>query len=242
MMYIAICDDNQPMLDFLQSKIGDFLAEMGIEHEICCFQSGISFLESHLKYLFDVVFLDIIMPELNGFEIAKQVRRVSKNTYIIFITTNSSLVYDSFDFQPFYFIPKCKLKITEEKLKYVIGKLSIHMASTEKVLISGSYENKKYVSPDEILFIKSNVNNVEYHMIDGTTQVIRSKLDDVSKSLNSYVFTRTHNRFIVNMSHIDTIDYPNMEIHLDNGNYIRISRGYKKDFEKAYIRYTRNFS
>lgn len=242
MMYIAICDDNKPMLDFLSGNIDDLLTEIGIAHEICCFQSGSSFLESHLNRLFDIVFLDIVMPELNGFETAKQVRKISRDTYIIFITTESSLVYDSFDFQPFYFIPKSKLKITEEKLKYVVNKLSMHMVATEKIMISGAYENKRFVSPNEILYIKSSVNNVEYHLIAGTTQVIRGRLDDVSKSLNSYIFARTHNRFIVNMSHIDMTDYPNMEIRLDNGEFIGISRGYKKEFEEAYLRYTRNFS
>lgn len=241
-MYMAICDDNKPMLDFLSGKIDDLLTENGITHEICVFSSGSDFLESHTKHPFDVVFLDIVMPELDGFEVAKQVRKISRDTYIIFITTESSLVYDSFDFQPFYFIPKSKLKTTEEKLKYVVNKLSIHMATIEKVMISGAYENKRFVSPNQILYIKSSLNNIEYHLTDGTTQAVRGRLDDISKGLNPYVFARTHNRCIVNMSHIDTTDYPNMEVRLNNGEFIRISRGYKKEFEEAYLRYTRNFS
>lgn len=242
MMYVAICDDNKPMLDFLNGKIDDFLTENGITHEICVFSSGRDFLESHSKHPFDVVFLDIVMPEPDGFEVAKQVRKISRDTYIIFITTESSLVYKSFDFQPFYFIPKSKPKITEDELKYVIGRLSMYMAATEKVMISGAYENKRFVSPNEILYIKSSVNNIEYHLKDGTTQAIRGKLDDISSSLNSYFFARTHNRYIVNMGHIDAADYPNMEVRLDNGEFIGISRGYKKEFEDAYLRYTRSFS
>lgn len=241
MIYVAICDDNKPMLDFLIGKIDDLLTENGFLHKICAFSSGRNFLESHTERPFDVVFLDIVMPEPDGFETAKQVRKISRDTYIIFITTESSLVYESFDFQPFYFIPKSNLKITEERLKYVVNRLSMHMAATEKIMISGAYESKRFVSPNEILYIKSSVNNVEYHLVGGTTQVIRGRLDDVSKSLNSYIFARTHNRYIVNMSHIDTADYPNMEILLDNDEYIGISRGYKKEFEEAYLRYTRNF-
>lgn len=242
MMYIAICDDNKPMLDFLNGKIDDLLTENGRAHELTVFQSGQDFIDSHIKCPFDVVFLDIVMPEPNGFEIAKQVRKISRDTYIIFITTEDSLVYESFDFQPFYFLPKSKLRITEEKLKHVIHKLSVHMAAGEKVLISGAYENKRYVSPSEILYIKSSVNNIEYHLIAGETQAVRGRLDDVLKSLNPYIFARTHNRYIVNMSHIDKTDYPNMEIQLDNGEFVGISRGYKREFEESYLRYTRNFS
>lgn len=242
MTCIAICDDNKPMLDFLADRVDDILTENGIMHETSTFQSGQDFLECHVKRPFDVVFLDIVMPEPNGFEIAKQVRRISRDTYIIFITTEESLVYESFDFQPFYFIPKSRLKITEEKLRYVVRKLSLHMSAGEKVLISGAYENKKYVSPGEILYIKSSVNNIEYHLIGGETRAVRGRLDEILKSLNPYLFARTHNRYIVNMNHIDTVDYPNMEIRLDNNEFIGISRGRKKEFEEAYLRYTRNFS
>lgn len=230
MMYVAICDDNKPMLDFLIGKIDDLLTENGITHEIRAFSSGRDFLEDHTVRPFDVVFLDIVMPDPDGFEVAKQVRKISCDTYIIFITTESSLVYDSFDFQPFYFIPKSRLKTTEEKLKYVVNKLSIHMAAIEKVMISGAYENIRFVSPNEILYIKSSLNNIEYHLTDGTMQAVRGRLDDILKDLNPYVFARTHNRCIVNMSHVDMVDYPNMEIRLDNGEFIGISRGYKKEF------------
>ncbi len=242
MMKIAICDDNQPMLDFLNSKIDDLLTENGLAHEINIFSSGKDFLKIHTERPFDVVFLDIVMPEPNGFEAAKQVRKISRDTYIIFITTESSLVYESFDFQPFYFIPKSKLKITEERLKYVINRLSLYIAASEKVMISGAYENKKFVSPNEILYIKSSLNNVEYHLDNGTTQVVRDRLDIVLESLNPYIFARTHNRFVVNMNHVDTVDYPNMDIKIDNGEFVGISRGYKKKFEEAYLRFTRNFS
>lgn len=242
MMYVAICDDNKPMLDFLEEKVGDMLTKNGMCYEISAFLSSRDFLESHVKHPFDVIFLDIVMPETDGFEVAKQIRKISKDTYIIFITTESSLVYESFDFQPFYFIPKSKPKITESKLEYVINKLSIHIAVNEKVMISGAYANKKFISPKEILYIKSSLNNIEYHLSDGSSISVRGKLDDILPTLNPYIFTRTHNRYIVNMQHIDAIDYPNMEIVLDNGEHIGISRGHKKELDDVYLRFMRNFS
>ncbi len=241
MIYVAVCDDNKPTLDFLSRKIDEIFSTKGIEHEIDSFLSCDDFLESHAKRSFNVVFLDIVMPDIDGFEAAKQVRKTMCDTYIIFITTESSLVYESFDFQPFYFIPKGKLKITEKKLEYVINRLLIHMSASEKILINGAYENKKLVSPNEILYIKSSLNNIEYHLINGKTETVRGKLDDISPKLNSYVFARSHNRFIVNMSHIDSVDYPNMEVELDNGEFIGISRGRKKEFEEAYLKFMRRF-
>lgn len=242
MLTVAICDDNNVFLEMITGIVDKAMKQASMEHEIQGFLHGKAFLAQHRAVPFDVVFLDIVMPDIDGFEVAKEIRKISEKTYIIFVTTESSMVYDSFDFQPFYFIPKNKPKIIEEKLKYVVNKLSLHITANEKVLISGAYENKKFVSPNEILYLKSSVNNIEYHMTDKTVQTVRGRLDDISQSLNSYIFARTHNRFIVNMSHIDTVDYPNMEIRLMNGELIKISRGYKKEFGEAYLRYTRSFS
>lgn len=242
MVNAAICDDNDAMLNFLNAKISEIFTENEMSFELQSFLSGQDFLQKHEGEPFDVVFMDIVMPEVDGFEVAKQIRRISLNTYIIFITTESSLVYESFDFQPFYFIPKGKPKVFEERLRHVVGKLVIHTSANEKIFIDGAYENKVYVSPNDILYVKSNSNLITFYFTDGKTVQIRKKLTDIFEELNHYIFAKTHNRIIVNMKHIERVDYPNMEIHLDKGEIIPISRNCKKEFESAYIRYMRTFS
>ena len=242
MINAAICDDNEAMLNFLSDKIGEIFTENGMSFELQKFHSGEEFLQKHKNCPFDVVFMDIVMPDMSGFDVAKQMREISKDTYLIFITTESSLVYDSFDFQPFYFIPKGKPQVFEERLRHVVGKLALHTAANEKILIDGSLNNKFYVSPHEILYIKSSSNHITFHFADGKTTQIRKKLAELLDELNQYIFARTHNRIVVNMKHIERVDYPNMEVLLDNGELVPISRSCKKDFEDAYIRFTRNFS
>ena len=242
MIRTAICDDNEPMLDFLNNKIAEIFEENEMHCEISTFHSGNDFLESHTQRPFDVVFLDIVMPDISGFEAAKKLRVISRDTYIIFVTTESDLVYDSFDFQPFHFIPKSKPTVTENKLREVIKRLALHISANEKVVIAGAYDTHKIVSPNEILYIKSSLNNVEYHFSDGTKFTVRGKLDDIQNDLNAYIFARTHNRYIVNMNYVDMVDYPNMEIRLLGGETIVISRSCKKEFDEAYVRFRRNFS
>ena len=240
MINIAICDDNKAMLDYLSREIGECFQEALVNTKISSFDSGKAFVLSHRSTPFDVVFLDIVMPDINGFDVAKIVPQISDETYIIFITTENNLVYDSFDFQPFNFIPKGKTHILEQKLKQVIEKLIIHISAREKVFINGALDSKHYVSPMEILYIKSNVNNAEFHL-KSDTEYVRCKLDIIFSSLNHYIFARPHNRFIVNMKHIKRINFPTCEILLDNGETLPISRGYKKIFEQEYIQFTRNF-
>lgn len=241
MIQVAICDDNEAMLDYLVRVVGDTFSESGITFEMKQFTSGKKFLGMHEREPFDVVFMDIIMPETDGFEAAKQIRRISSNTYIIFVTTESSLVYESFDFQPFYFIPKEKPQVLEERLKHVVGKLTISIAANEKVFIDGSRETARYISPKDIIFIKSSSNQITFHLVDGSSIIIRKKLSDFFAMLNKYVFARTHNRIVVNMKHIARVDFSNLEILLDNGDVVKISRGCKEEFKSVFIRYTRTF-
>jgi len=242
MLYTAICDDNSEMVEFLRCAITRAYSENGLASEVDCFTSAREFLARHADRPYDIVFLDIVMPETDGFAAARQMRKISKSTHIIFITTQSGLVYDSFDFQPFYFIPKGKPEITEGKIRDVVKKLSIHISADEKVVISAAYGNKFFVPPQDVLYIKSSLNNVEYHLADKSTRTVRAKLSDILSGLNTYVFAQPHNRFIVNMRHIEFIDYPNMEILLDSGDAIPISRGEKKSFDSAYLRFERSFN
>jgi len=86
------------MVDYLRGLIADAYSANGLNSEIECFSSAEEFLGKHAETPFDIVFLDIVMPEINGFEAARLIRKISPKTYIIFITMESSLVYDSFDF------------------------------------------------------------------------------------------------------------------------------------------------
>ena len=68
-MRIAICDDVQPMLDFLEREIKSKFAEKGLDAKIFSYTNGRDFLRDHQNNPFDVVFLDIVMPDMNGFDV-----------------------------------------------------------------------------------------------------------------------------------------------------------------------------
>lgn len=241
MMYAAICDDNKPMLDFLNGKIGEILSENKTPCEISTFLSGTDFLESHKNKPFDVVFLDIKMPDIDGFGVAKQVRDISKDTYIIFITTESSLVYDSFDYQPFYFIPKGKPEILNAKLKSVIGKLIEQIGENYTLCLELPHGEKKYIDTNTIIYIGSESNYLEI-VCQTETIYIRRKLNDMMNELPPKTFARIHNRFAVNMRYVGRIDNSKCKAILFDETELDISRAYKTDFVEKYNIFLRNFA
>ncbi|MDE6580509.1 MAG: hypothetical protein K2K41_08255 [Ruminiclostridium sp.] len=73
------------MLDFLEEKIGVLLDKNEIPHKTDIFLSCGDFLERHTKQPYNAIFLDIVMPDISGFEAAKQIRKLLRNTFGFFL-------------------------------------------------------------------------------------------------------------------------------------------------------------
>ena len=87
-MRIAICDDNREILLFLKPALNTLFGQYTTDFEIFCFISGKALLEAHKRNNFDVIFLDIDMPNVTGFDVAKTIREEFSKCYIIFITSH----------------------------------------------------------------------------------------------------------------------------------------------------------
>lgn len=241
MMKVAICDDNKVFLDMFCRMVVEKFDEFSMAYKTTAYMSGAVFLEHHKKDPFDIVFLDIIMPDMDGFAVAKEIRRISEKTYVIFVTTERSLVYDVFDFRPFDFVPKDSRELLENKLTRVTERLAEHLAAYKRICLYAAFGEKNYIEPNDILWVQSRGNYVDYFLASGEKLHIRGKLDDVLEILSPRLFVRIHNRNIINMAHIIRVDYPNNEIIMKDGQQISISRNYKDSFDIYYTKYNRDF-
>lgn len=105
-MEIAIVDDDKVFLKDLYRNIADELSNHCCYYQIYTFQSSYDFIHAINDRKFDYVFLDIEMPEISGFEVAKIINEACANTNIIFVTNHDCLVYNCFDFMPLLFVDR----------------------------------------------------------------------------------------------------------------------------------------
>lgn len=241
MIRVAICDDEPTMLDYLYAQITKEFKLQGTEVHIDRFTSGKGFLSAHKAEPFNVVFLDIRMLDIDGFTVAKELRDSSDNTQIIFVTTEDSLVYDSFDYQPFWFIPKSNPEILKEKLQTAIKKLTDKMAQNRKICLKLPRGEERYIYSDTILYIYSQSNYLNIVRKSETIN-IREKITVFSEYLPLQMFVRIHNRYIVNMQQIAAVDCTDYKIVLKNDETLYVSRAYKAPFLEQYNLYQRNFT
>lgn len=231
MLLLAVCDDIPIECAAIAKQIENILNPSDINYEIKKFFSGQELLKS--KEGFDIIFLDIKMPEVSGMELAKELRRQEKQSLIIFITSAREYVFEAFDVDAFQYLLK---PIQSEKLKNVleraINKIQLE-PNTDFLIISADRQTKKIFLKD-ILYIESFGRIAKLHCHEGTLEtyeqigVFESKLSDRS-------FFRCHKCFLVNLDYVEAFN--KTEICLENGEKIILAKRRYEDFQKAILSY-----
>lgn len=240
MVRIAVCDDERTYANFICKGVEVAINQMELESEIEVFRSGVLLLNAHRKAPYDVLFLDIDMPNMSGFELAKEVRDVSIRTFIIFVTAKTDLVYSSFDYQPFGFICKSDNSINNDILK-VVKRLNPFYKQSRLVAV-----NDNYVSIDipinSIVYIQSDKHYVLYFTSDRKKDAPireRNTITLCERFYSDYDFIKPHSRYLLNMTHIQNFDVLQNTIIMDNEDMIPISKKFKAEALDKYRKFRR---
>ncbi len=243
-MRIAVCDDNNAALKVLNKSITSAFSNFTDEFNVTVFSDGTVLLNEHKKEPFDIVFLDIDMPVISGFDIAKSLRDDFSNCYIIFVTSHSELVYESMNFQPFNFIRKnCSTPIDESVLD-IVSKLMQHMKQNEKIILEDYNYRKHSVLIRNIIYIESDGHYVNFHALsDGFPIRIRGSITEHEEKYSKYDFVRIHKKYLINLRYLSQLNYNNNEIVLGIINKsLPLSKRMKKEVKEKYIIYLRTKS
>lgn len=241
-MRIAVCDDNREMLMILKSTLNTLFGQYTADFQIVCFISGKALLEAHNKNNFDIVFLDIDMPDVTGFDVAKAIRDEFSKCYIIFITSHSELVYDSFDFQPFDFIRKNSKDSMVKSLNHVVKKLMFHSKQNETFAFEDEFSRSHIVPIRNIIYLESEKHYINFYVSSQDTPFrMRATIKDCEDKFEKYDFIRIHKSYIVNLRYVEFIDKSNDEVALKTVNKkLPMSRNLKKEVTEKHILYLRN--
>ena len=199
-MKIAICDDDKMTVTHMSKTIKKILAKIyDLDVVIDDFLSPTDMLHNHNIHPYDVVFADLEMPEMHGFEVSKHLQKKHKDTIIIFVTSHTNFVFDSFEVNPFRFVPKKDFgsRITQILID------TVEKYKNTKEIYMFSYERKGYaVRLSKIIYFEYKRGTVNIITEDGTIYRHRRKMNDIEKELSEQHFIRTHSGYIVNAAHV----------------------------------------
>ncbi len=239
----VIVDDEE----FAVIDIKDHLCAYPNIEVIGTFSNGKEGLEGINKLKPDLVFVDIEMPELNGFEM---LGRLVYSPVVVFCTGYSKYAIEGYEYDPSDFLLKpVKVQRFDSAMQKVFK--DIDRRSLEQRLIRQKQQvgylllefrdlhgdsRKVYVWPDDIIYVQpqeNNANYIEYHLLDKTCHVVKKTLKKALIDLDPKGFVQVHRSYLVNKSKIKEL-YKNETLILKGAEpiHIPISRGYRKIVKK----------
>ena len=221
-MRIAMVDDDSSCIRMMQEHLKRFAAETGVDPEISVYGDGIHFLEDKQK--FDVIFLDIDMPLMNGLDAARRLREKDESAVLIFVTSLAQYAIRGYEVNALDFMVK---PVSYSAFLFTMKRAEKICASKKKAeLVIQTREGFVRRSADELLYIEVQGHNLTYHFPDNSITA-RGKLSSVEEQLRSSGFLRCNNCYLLNPRHIRTIK--GYEVVIGNDT-LTISHPRKKQF------------
>lgn len=228
MIRIAICEDEQTLLDQLTGWVKTILDKNMIACNIESFRNGSALLT---REAFDILLLDIAMEPLDGLELAKRLRRRGDESRLVFITAHQQYAIDAYDVQAFHYLVK---PVDMEKLEMILLKLCTSLRKErQRALVVRQGAAVRRVPLEMALYLEVLDRKIYLHTAEESVPFY-GKLEELEPTLPG-IFFRCHRSYIVNLCHVQ---YYNKEgIRLDNEENIPLSKRRYKAFGLAFMHY-----
>ena len=239
MLTIAVCDDNPQFAHQLTARLRELCAHILPERVECRITAAFSSGEEVLRYLrqssIHILFLDIDMPGMGGFELASDLRSRAPDTVIIFVSAYDDFVYSSFEYAPFRFLRKSHL---EEELPVTLRKVVEKCMMDSETVTVHTLDGELTLRVRDILYLEGEGNYYTVRTADGEAFRCRSTLSAAEKLVAGYDFFRIHQGYLVNLEHIRAVG-DDGALRMDNGATLYVSRRKLTAFREAYMQFTR---
>lgn len=233
-MKAIIIDDERLAREELKSLLAAYSNEIKIIGEA---KNGIEGIELIEKLSPDIVFLDIQMPEMDGFEMIKKLNIIPK---VVFVSAYDEYALDAFKVNALDYLLK---PVDPNQLKETLQKLKSDKIEDDFVSnVENERDNRKLTSQDrifikdgencyfpylqEVVYFESQGNYVKVYFGSNRPMILRS-LSALEERISSDDFFRANRKYLINLSEIEEVENwfnGGLKVKLKNGKEIEISR------------------
>lgn len=228
MLNFIICDDNIHMLNKLSLLFEKAFVQNDFDAKIVLktqnYKDIMTFMSSSIV---NVIVLDIEFKdsELNGLDIANEIRKINKDCYLIFITSHFEYLLEAYDYKTFAYLFKNSISV--DTLSETLKRLFDDISGSKKRFLK--IDNKgTFVDLNDIQFIEKRGMKLIYHTLYKCYETYNSfsKIELVLPNN----FIRCHKSFIANIANIVSISLSDNSIIFKNGDVCYIGPKYKNYF------------
>ena len=227
-MRIAVCDDEELFRIEFKSVLDKVL--INAEYDIDTFSGGSSLYEAFLKNPFDLVFLDIEMPGIDGITLAKRLRAVSENVQIVFLTSHIEYALEGYEVNALrYLVKPVDMNKLSEVLKYIQDKKN----NSRQIMIKQEGEDI-VIDINDIIYMESMDKNVRI-VTSKSEYITRYNISDYEEELKNSGFLRIHRGYLISLSKVKKI--VKNDVVMDGDISLPVSRSNIKTLKDALYAY-----
>lgn len=249
MIRTVIIDDEKHAVATLAWKLEKFCPQVELIGQFTDATQGLEFLRTTIP---DLLFLDIEMPRLNGFEILEELG--APIPFDVVFTT----AYDEFGIQAVkvsaldYLLKPIRNRelkeaihryeqkqapqISSEQLQVLFSNIKPEPSAKPAKIGLSSKQRVEFVFPHDIISCTSDSNYTSIQLSSGEKRLLSKTLKDVEEMLAPYSFFRTHHSHLVNLEHIEEyIRTDGGYLIMSNGTHIPVSRNRREELLRLFV-------
>lgn len=236
-MLFCICDDDIRFANTLQIKLekslkGTFLEGVGFK----LYDNANDLICENIFKEFDVIFMDIEMPNVKGDEAVRYFRTTSSKQIIIYVSSYDQMAFETYDTKPLAFIRKHKL---DEDVSRAIKLLKNEILNRDtKIIIKEKNGEVRPVSLKSIYYIETTNHLTKVYIKkeeDIEAVETRSSMRELEKILCEKDFIKTHKSYLVNLENVYSVG--RTELTLLGKEKIPVSKHRLEETKKMFDKY-----
>lgn len=225
-MRIAVCDDEKRFVKDFSAIVGRLYRSLDMIVDE--FSDGTALLHSFAARAYDIVFLDIEMPGMDGISLAKRLREQSESVYIVFLTSHVEYAIKGYEVNALRYLTK---PATEQGVREVLDHV-IKKQSSEKFIWVRTRDGEQRIRLSDIVYIEAQDQNLVIITLNANYE-LRAKLNDYEQFLTPEGFFRIHRSYMVSLSKI--VNVSGKELTVVGGYKLPVARGKDKEFRDAFM-------
>ncbi|RSX54612.1 DNA-binding response regulator [Bifidobacterium samirii] len=224
MFSVAVVEDDEDAAARLRACLAEYEAgHPDVRFDVTEFREPTSFLDPY-KASWDMVFMDIGMPNMDGMEAAHRLRELDAEVVLIFVTNMAQFAAKGYEVDALdYIIKPFAYPDFERKLTRAVR---LRERESDSIVIAQRGASQR-IRLRDISHVEVRGRNLDYHTERGVITTSGS-LKELEAALKPYGFVRCGNPYLVNQRYITAVR--GQTVLLERGVELPIGRAYRKQF------------